>query len=369
MKIAILGTRGIPNNYGGFEQCAEYLSVGLVEKGHEVTIYSPTFHPYKEDSYKGVKIIRKASPQHIVGQSASNFIYDYLCLKDAVKQDFDIILELGLITSSLSIIFCRHRGKVIATNLDGLEWKRSKWNNVVQKITKTLEKYGVKYSDYLIADNVGIQEYIYNEYKRESEFIAYGTVDIEIPSADYLSEYGLKANNYLLSIARLEPENNLEMMFDGYIDSGIKTPYFVVGNHLTSYGDFLKDRYRNTGIIFLGGIFNKQHLDNIRYYSKYYLHGHSVGGTNPALLEAMAAETFIIAHDNQFNKSVINENAFYFHNASSLSKLLKNKDIKKNKTAFTKNNLKRIDEVYRWSVVVDQYESYFKRILKESNLQ
>lgn len=363
MKIAILGTRGIPNNYGGFEQCAEYLSVGLVEKGHQVTIYSPNFHPYKEDSYKGVQIKRKASPQNILGQSASNFIYDYLCLKDAVKQDFDIILELGLITSSLSIIFCRHKGKVIATNLDGLEWKRSKWNNLVQKITKTLEKYGVKYSDYLIADNVGIQEYINEEYNRESEFIAYGAVDIETPNPDCLVEYGLHVYNYLLSIARLEPENNLEMMFDGYIESGIKTPYYVVGNHLTPYGDFLKDKYRNNGIIFLGGIFNKEHLDNIRYYSSYYLHGHSVGGTNPALLEAMAAETFIIAHDNLFNKSVIRENAFYFNSSSSLASLLKDEEIIKNKSAFTQSNLNRIDEVYRWSIVVDQYESYFKRIL------
>jgi len=363
MKIAILGTRGIPNNYGGFEQCAEYLSVGLVKKGHEVTIYSPTFHPYTEETYKGVRIIRKASPEHIMGQAVSNFVYDYLCLKDAVKQDFDIILELGLITSSLSIIFCRHRGKVIATNLDGLEWKRSKWNNIVQKVTKTLEKYGVKHSDYLIADNAGIQEYIHDEYNRESEFIPYGAVDIANPNTDCLVEYGLTAENYLLSIARLEPENNLEMMFDGYIESKIKTPYFVVGNHLTKYGDILKDKYRNTGIIFLGGIFNKAHLDNIRYYSKYYLHGHSVGGTNPALLEAMAAQTFIIAHDNKFNKSVINENAYYFNSHSELSTLLNNEEIIKNKTAFIKNNLTRIDAVYRWSIVVDQYESYFKRIL------
>jgi len=363
MKIAILGTRGIPNNYGGFEQCAEYLSVGLVEKGHEVTIYSPTFHPYKDETYKGVKIIRKVSPENLVGQSVSNFIYDYLCLKDAVKQDFDIILELGLITSSLSIIFCRHRGKVITTNLDGLEWKRSKWSKVVQKITKTLEKYGVKYSDYLIADNVGIQEYIHDEYNRESEFIAYGAVDIKHPSEDCLAEYGLKANDYLLSIARIEPENNLEMMFDGYISSGIKMPYFVVGNHITKYGDFLKDKYRNTGIVFLGGIFNKEHLDNIRYYSKYYLHGHSVGGTNPALLEAMAALTFIIAHDNEFNKSVINENAYYFNSVNALAVLLKDEEIVKNKMSFVQNNLARINEVYRWEIVVDQYESYFKKIL------
>ena len=102
MKIAILGTRGIPNNYGGFEQCAEYLSVGLVNKGHEVTVYSPHFHPYREDTYKGVKIIKKLSPENLFGSSASNFIYDYLCFKDAVGKEFDIILELGLITSSLS---------------------------------------------------------------------------------------------------------------------------------------------------------------------------------------------------------------------------------------------------------------------------
>jgi len=363
MKIAILGTRGIPNNYGGFEQCAEYLSIGLVEKGHQVTVYSPDFHPYKEEAYKGVQIIRKASPQSFFGNSVSNFIYDYLCFKDAVVKDFDIILELGLITASLSIIFCNHQNKVIVTNLDGLEWKRSKWNNVVQKITKTLEKYGVKYSDYLIADNVGIQEYIKDEYNRNSEFIPYGAVDIIAPNPTCLKDFGLVPDNYLLSIARLEPENNLEIMFDGYIASQIKTPYFVVGDHLTQYGDFLKDKYRSTGIIFLGGIFNKHHLDNIRYYSSFYLHGHSVGGTNPALLEAMAASTFILAHDNDFNKSVINQNAYYFDSPKALAVLLNDKEIVNNKIEFAKNNLSRINEVYSWLIVVNQYESYFKRIL------
>ena len=363
MKIAILGTRGIPNNYGGFEQCAEYLSIGLVEKGHQVTVYSPNFHPYKEENYQGVRIIRKKGFKSFLGNSASNFIYDYLCFKDAARKDFDIILELGLITSALSIIFCNHKNKVVVTNLDGLEWKRSKWNYLVQKITKALEKYGVKHSDYLIADNVGIQKYIVNEYNRNAEFISYGAVDTAAPSPNFLKEYSLVPDNYILTIARLEPENNLEMMFDGYISSEIKIPYLVIGNHLTNYGDFLKDKYRNTEIIFLGGIFNKEHLDNIRHYSSYYLHGHSVGGTNPALLEAMAAQTFIIAHDNQFNKSVINENAYYFNSPNSLAALLQDKELLKNKIEFAKNNLKRIDNVYRWSIVVNQYESYFKRIL------
>ena len=269
----------------------------------------------------------------------------------------------------MSIILCHHRGKIIATNIDGLEWKRSKWNNIIQKITKTLEKYGVRYSDYLIADNIGIQEYLNDEYGRKSEFIAYGAVDIKQPNTDCLLEYGLSENAYLLSIARLEPENNLEMMFDAYIASKISDPYFVVGNHLTAYGDFLKDKYRSKNITFLGGIFNKLHLDNIRYYSKCYLHGHSVGGTNPALLEAMAAKTFILAHNNQFNKSVIKEDAFYFSNSNELATLLNDTRIFDQKKEFVSNNLIKIDNIYRWSVVIDQYETYFKNIVEKVNQQ
>jgi len=339
MRIAILGTRGIPNNYGGFEQCAEYLSVGLVNKGHEVAVYSPHFHSYREDTYKGVKIIKKLSPENLFGSSASNFIYDYLCFKDAVGKEFDIILQLGLITSSLSIVFCNHQGKIVATNLDGLEWKRAKWSKLIQKLTKKLEKYGVKHSDYLIADNVGIQDYIRQEYNLEAEVISYGAVDILPPNDTYLNQYGITKGTYFLTIARLEPENNLEIIFDGYISSNKKAPYYVVGNHNTAYGKFLKKKYKNKGIIFLGGIFNKIHLDNIRYYSKLYIHGHSVGGTNPALLEAMAAKTLILAHNNQFNKSVLGENAFYFSSSDELSKLFK-QDLELKKKEFTLNNLR-----------------------------
>tara|TARA_B100000214_G_scaffold128347_1_gene91295 strand:- start:8730 stop:9836 length:1107 start_codon:yes stop_codon:yes gene_type:complete len=368
MNIAILGTRGIPNNYGGFEQCAEYLSVGLVRNGHNVSVYNPTFHPYKKDIYKGVKIIRKYSPQKIIGVSASNFIYDYLCFKDAISKDFDIILELGLITSALSIIFCKHEGKKIVTNLDGLEWKRSKWNPFIQRITKSLEKYGVEYSDYLIADNIGIQKYVKREYNRKSKFISYGALNVLPPNPACLLDYGIKQSDYFLSIARLEPENNLEMMFDAYVISSIKTPYYVVGNYLTDYGIFLKDKYQNKGIIFLGGIFNKTDLDNIRFYSTLYLHGHSVGGTNPSLLEAMAAKTLIVSHNNKFNKSVLEKNAFYFSNTKELVDLFK-LDLKKKRRKFASKNLDKIEKTYRWPVIVKKYESFFKKILKDSKKQ
>ena len=364
MKIAVLGTRGIPNNYGGFEQCAEFLSIGLVKKGHSVTVYSPSFHPYSKSFYKGVKIIKKNSPQNIFGSSASNFIYDYLCLKDATKRDFDIILQLGLITSSLSIIFCRHRGKIIATNIDGLEWKRSKWNTLVQNLTRLLEKYGVKYSDYLIADNLAIKDYLFKEYKVDSQLIEYGTLPIKKPNIAYLQKYNMLKENYILTIARLEPENNLEIMFEGYINSKINMPYFVIGNHLTDYGDYLKDKYRECGIKFLGGIYDKECLDNFRHFSYCYMHGHSVGGTNPALLEAMAAKSLILAHNNKFNKAVINNDAFYFNTADEITKILQRKNLLFLKSKFIDNNCKKIDQLYNWSIIVDKYEKYFLEILK-----
>ena len=168
-----------------------------------------------------------------------------------------------------------------------------------------------------------------------------------------------------MSIARLEPENNLEMMFDAYIQSKSDVPYYVIGNHLTMYGDYLKDKYRNKGIIFLGGIFNKKHLDSIRYYSKFYLHGHSVGGTNPALLEAMAAQTLILAHENRFNKSVLGQDAFYFSSVADLTKLLM-KDLILDKKNCSSNNLQKIKKLYNWEMVIDQYESYFQQILNAS---
>ena len=137
MKIAILGTRGIPNNYGGFEQFAEYISIGLVKKGHDVTVYNPSFHPYKETKFKGVNIIKAYSPEEKLG-SMGNFIYDYNCLKDAKQRNFDIIYEAGYATCSPFFYLLKSKKSKLITNMDGIEWKRSKWNFLTKKLMKFL---------------------------------------------------------------------------------------------------------------------------------------------------------------------------------------------------------------------------------------
>ena len=152
-------------------------------------------------------------------------------------------------------------------------------------------------------------------------------------------------------------------MCDSYLASNNNLPYYIIGNHDTTYGEILKSKYKDTRIYFLGAIFNKEELDTFRFFAKYYLHGHSVGGTNPALIEAMSASAFILIHNNPFNKSVVCEDNFSFTDSNELKDLLENKEILSERDKLAKLNLAVIDENYRWDKIVDQYESYFLKIL------
>lgn len=366
MKIAILGTRGVPNNYGGFEQFAEYISVGLVELGHEVTVYNPHFHPYKDSEFKGVKIIRKYSPEKYLGASA-NFIYDFICLRHALTKDFDLIYEAGYQSVSIFYPLFKTFKIPIITNMDGLEWRRSKWGKVTRRLTKYFEKLALLHSTYLISDNKGIYDYYKNNHNKESFILEYGAEEIEDFSFESLKEYKeIIGNGYYLIIARLEPENNIEVIIDGFIRSNAQSnkKLIVIGNHATKYGAFLKDKYHCSleRVKFIGGIYNKYILDNLRHFSEIYFHGHSVGGTNPSLLEAMAARSFIVAHDNQFNKAVLENDALFFNSTEEVANIIDSIDIKEYREDYTKKNLEKIRSYYSWETIVKKHEELFLKI-------
>ena len=215
MKIAFVSTRGIPNNYGGFEQFAEYISVGLAERGHDVTVYCPQFHPYKENEYKGVHLKHIYSPELWMGSSVGSFFYDFLSLRDALKKDkFDIVYEAGYTSIIPAYIWYnvkRLKSPIITTNMDGLEYKRTKFGSLVRKFIFWEEKMAVKHSHYLVADNMGIHDYYKEKYGKSSYYLAYGA-DVHDDYDEFLlSEFGLIPNEYYLIIARMEPENNIEM--------------------------------------------------------------------------------------------------------------------------------------------------------------
>ncbi|MHB0755914.1 DUF1972 domain-containing protein [Polaribacter sp. M15] len=365
LKIAIVGTRGIPNHYGGFEQFAEYLATYLVDKNCQVYVYNSSNHPYKDTTFKGVNIVTCNDPEDKLG-TVGQFIYDLNCILDSRKKNLDIILQLGYTSSSIwSFLFPKK--PLVITNMDGLEWKRTKYNFFVRQFLKYAERLAAKNSDFLVADSEGIKSYIDKKYNKNAKFIAYGSEVVSTINDNVLKKFGVEKQKYNMLIARMEPENNVETILDGVVLSNTKTPFLVVGNYdSTAFGKRIKEKFNsNKQIIFLGSIYNISELNSLRYFCNLYFHGHSVGGTNPSLLEAMGSSSLIIAHNNIFNKAVLKENAFYFFNSEDVSFYLNNKS-KQEELEKIDNNRVKIKNEYDINKINESYLSYFYQCLSRN---
>lgn len=367
LHIGILGTRGIPNHYGGFEQFAEFLAPGLVARGHHVSVYNSHSHPYTESLWKGVELIHCYDPEHKIG-TAGQFIYDLNCIRDARLRGFDVLLQLGYTSSSVWGAWLPESALVF-TNMDGLEWKRSKYGKTVKAFLHRAEQWAVKTSDVLIADSVGIADYLNEKYHKHAEYIAYGAEVFSNPNPKVLERYGVEANRYYLLIARMEPENNIEMILDGYVQSGDIRPFLVVGKTDNRFGERMKAKFSaHAGIRFCGGIYNLDDLNNLRYFTRLYFHGHSVGGTNPSLLEAMASHALIAAHQNPFNRAILQEDAFYFESAGDVSDVISVGRIELDSRKWKSANQEKIDHDFRWDQIIDRYEAVFLKHVKKHRL-
>tara|TARA_R110002096_G_scaffold434488_1_gene656203 strand:- start:4467 stop:5558 length:1092 start_codon:yes stop_codon:yes gene_type:complete len=362
MKLAILGTRGIPNHYGGFEQFAEYLSLGLVKKGHDVWVYNSSLHPYKREEWNGVNLVKCKDWEDKLG-TAGQFFYDLNCILDSRKRGFDIILQLGYTSSSIwGFLFPKK--SIIVTNMDGLEWKRSKYNRLTKSFLKKAERWAIKSSDHLVSDSIGIQTYLEETLGAKSSFIAYGSNLFQNPDNNTLNDFSVQPFDYYLIIARMEPENNIELILDAYVKSNFSKDFLVVGKTNNSFGKYLVSKYSNTPKIrFLGGIYDIDLLNNLRFYCKLYFHGHSVGGTNPSLLEAMASSALIVAHDNPFNKAILNDDAFYFNDIQSCEFIFNLKVIAQERAHFIEENRKKILNEYNWTKIIATYETLFTTLV------
>jgi len=257
---------------------------------------------------------------------------------------------------------------IVITNMDGLEWKRTKYSKKVRRFLKYAESLAVKSSDFLIADSRGIQVYLKETYNVPSKYIAYGSLLFSNPNASILSNYDIIAYEYNMLIARLEPENNIETILDGVVHTKNNRPFLVVGKYDTNkFGTYLKDKYKNhTNIRFVGGIYDQDHLNNLRYYSKVYFHGHTVGGTNPSLLEAMASHSLIVAHENQFNKAILNNDAFYFQDAEGVTAILKKITDKEDYRNFLDNNRDKIENIYSWDIINNTYLEFMEQTYEQN---
>jgi glycosyltransferase involved in cell wall biosynthesis len=356
LKIGILGTRGIPNNYGGFEHIAGYLAKGLVEKGHDVTVYNSSKHPYTKSDWHGVHIIRCFDPEDKIGVTGQ-FIYDLNCLRHARKENYDILLLLGYTSSSVWKRFYPANA-IIITNMDGLEWQRKKYKPLVRRFLKYAERLAVRSCAFHIADSPVIKRLLDTKYGINCRYIAYGAATVQPADENVLKEYDLERQQYFLLMARMEPENNIEMILDGFRLTDSSRKFIVIGNTQNKYGSHLVKKYKNDDrIVFVGGIFNERKVQSLVCCCRLYFHGHSVGGTNPSLIDAMAARAPIAAHFNPFTQAILKQNARFFGSAEDVRSILNTNEYINN--ADIERNYATIEKYYRWEAIIDQYEDFF----------
>lgn len=366
LRVALLGTRGIPAAYGGFETFAEQLSIRLVQHGYSVTVYAEADEEcIPEDStYQGVTIRYRRRPSWGPGSVVA---YDCACLWDA-RRNFDVVYMLGY-GAAWACWLPRLWGTPVWINVDGLEWKRSKWSLLARLYLRVMEAVATRTATHLIADAEAIALRFRLKYPGGAKCttIAYGAdvVCVEQVNSDDLSQWGLRSGQYTLVVARPEPENHLLEIIEGYPQHAPNWPLVIVGdvggvnNYQRSLLALKSDRIR-----FLGGIYDASKLTSLRVHAAIYVHGHSVGGTNPSLLEAMACGNLIVAHDNQFNREVVGEAAWYFKNSSELAEAIqflstaKAEHLKKLRYQVQE----RVRARYSWDQIAQQYMRQFENI-------
>jgi glycosyltransferase involved in cell wall biosynthesis len=219
----------------------------------------------------------------------------------------------------------------------------------------------VKHSHFHIADSVVIQQYIRQKYLVESEYIPYGPATETADPAKAVGKFSVE--DHFLLMARMEPENNVEMILEGFSESSSDKKMIVVGNTNTAYGKKLLQKFTGDRTVFKGGIFEPAAVEALRKNTAVYFHGHSVGGTNPSLLEAMNAGLVIAAHDNAFNKTVLGKDALYFNSTNDVRKLIDEK-LYMNKEGMVCNNLKKLEDEFNREKVIERYSDYLTECYK-----
>ena len=356
-KVAILGTVGVPACYGGFETMVENILGDNCSPEVEYTIFcSESNYHQKLESFRGAKL------KYIKWKAngAQSMIYDSVSLLKCIK-GYDTVVMLGVNFAFLFPIFKLFSKSKLIANIDGVEWKRDKWGKFTKKLIKASESIAKKYADVIIADNNGIIKNIEDKYQHKSIMIAYGGDHVECgltqeQTNDFLAKYNVKTKEYSMALCRIEPENNCEMILKAYAQNGL--PLIFVGNWSRSaYGQKLQETYsKYDNIKITPAVYELDELYALRSNCKYYLHGHSVGGTNPSLVEAMFCNCNILCYDVVYNKESTEYKANYFTDSESLSELVTGEET-------VCNNAQIMYDIalksYRWKVIAEKYEELY----------
>ncbi len=355
----MIGTRGVPAHYGGFETCVEEVGARLVDKGHEVIVYCRGVEPRDRlDTYRGMSLVHLPAMKR---RTAETLSHTALSAGHLLGHRTDAAIVFNCANAPLLPVI-RAIGIPVATHVDGLEWQRAKWGAAGKRYYRLAERMAVRWSQALIADAVGIAEYYRRQHDADTDLIAYGAPQIS-GNTSRLRELGLSADGYHLVVARFEPENHVEEIVRGYSSSVSTLPLVVVGS--APYSDeytMSVRRAADSRVRFLGGVWDQELLDQLYAGARTYLHGHSVGGTNPSLLRAIGAATATTAFDVGFNREVLRASGRYFTTPADLATIIEEEE--RNLSALRTRALGGFQRSadYSWDDVADRYETLCRRL-------
>ena len=366
MRIALVGTRGVPATYGGFETAVEEVGRRLAARGHVVTVYCRRQKNERNapTRYLGMDLVHLPALRSKALETLSNTALAATHLAATSRQQVALVFNAA--NAPFLPIF-RLRGVPTATHVDGLEWQRAKWGGAGRRYYRAAEAFAVRCSDALIADAQGIADYYQREFGASSDLIRYGAPILVDPASDKLSDLDLEPGGYHLVVARFEPENHVDLAIEGYLRSAARRPLIVVGSapyagqyieriNALAAGD---DRVR-----LLGPVWDQDKLDQLYAHALTYIHGHSVGGTNPSLLRAIGAATAVSAFDVTFNREVLGTDGRYFADAAALAAAVDDAEADPHETAARGVRLRRVASTkYRWDDVADAYEALCRRLI------
>jgi glycosyltransferase involved in cell wall biosynthesis len=358
----IVGTRGIPAKHGGFETFAEDLSLFLTARGHSVTVYCQVGRSsaLKQDSWNGVNRVEIPSANKAVG----SMLYDWSSTIRCVRSQ-GVVLTLGYNTGVFSSIY-RLRRIPNVMNMDGIEWKREKWSLPHRWWLWFNEWAGARFANYLVADHPEISVHLQRHTPAEKiTVIPYGAEAVTSAPDEVLKRYELTSKGYYLLIARPEPENSILEIVRAFSANGKSRQLLVLGDY-SGDGQYKRKVLAAAGsnVRFAGAIYDREVVRALRFHARGYIHGHRVGGTNPSLVESLAAGNAIIAHDNRFTRWVAGPKARYFTETKDLEEILNFLDQNPSELAeMEEASLARHKEDFEKEKVLTAYEALLLRAL------
>ena len=385
MRIALVGTRGVPARYGGFETAVEEVGRRLVQSGHEVVVYcrraprgprglralrGTRSAEALPATYLGMELVHLPAVRHKVFETLSHTALSvaHLARECLAGRRVDAAVVFNSANAPVLPVV-RRLGIPVATHVDGLEWKRAKWTGLGRRYYRVAESLAVRWSDVLISDARGIEEYYREEFRAPSEHIAYGAPQLAATGADRLAEMGLTRHGYHLLVARFEPENHVRMAVEGYAGSSAALPLVVVGS--APYGAAYTARIEAAAaaagdrVRLVGPVWDQELLDQLYANCLTYVHGHSVGGTNPSLLRAMGAGAASLAYDVVFNREVLGSAGRWFSTPEQLARLVEQSEADVAGTVRLGLDTAREALRYDWDGVADAYAKLCHALVRD----